>query len=400
MIDKPKVYWASPVEVPALPNTIENMVTNNLVKTRFILDKILNIINPSDKVAIKVHVGEAHNTHYLRPDFVREVVNAVKDKGGFPILIETHGMGNSFDTIEMNKDYSIHVAHRRRTEDHQKIATLHGYTQSVIGVPLHFIDGEDGIERKIVTIDGIHFDEVSVAKKLFDFDKMVVISHFKGHPLGGFGGALKQLGVGCVTKHNKFRAHFEGEFTVNERRCDISQCKQECVKSCPVRAIEIKNKLASINHYLCYGCFRCYVQCPIQRAIKAPRRRNSEIFVECFIDNAKGVLSFGPDKIRYISFAIDMPLYCDCVSNASAPVIPDLGIFGSSDPVAIDKACIDAETDAPGLPFLNKDGEWVTPMERGVEKFKALNPLCDPIHQFNAALKNKIGSINYELSRI
>ncbi|MFW9782136.1 MAG: DUF362 domain-containing protein, partial [Candidatus Heimdallarchaeota archaeon] len=137
-----------------------------------------------------------------------------------------------------------------------------------------------------------------------------------------------------------------------------------------------------------------------QRAIKAPRRRNSEIFVECFIDNAKGVLSFGPDKIRYISFAIDMPLYCDCVSNASAPVIPDLGIFGSSDPVAIDKACIDAETDAPGLPFLNKDGEWVTPMERGVEKFKALNPLCDPIHQFNAALKNKIGSINYELSRI
>lgn len=400
MSSKPIVYWASPIEVAALPNTAKNMVTNNLVKTRFISDKLLDHINTRDEVGVKVHVGEAYNTHYLRPDYVREVVRAIKAKGGNPTLIETQGIGNNIENIDVCEGYSICVGHRKKTEDHIKIAELHGYSESVTGASLQFIDGVEGTDRKVVNIDGIHFKEVSVAENLFKFDKLVVISHFKGHPQAGFGGALKQLGIGCVAKRNKYLAHFDGIIIVNTKKCDLSMCNQECVASCPVDAIKVEGEHAIIDASICYGCFRCTQKCPVKRALKVPKMRNFKDFVERVLDNVMAVLSFGPEKIRYINFAFDSPVMCDCVPNAGVPVIPDLGIYGSSDPVAVDKACIDAETNAPSLPFLNKDGEWTQPIEPGVEKFKALMPMVDTSWVFDAAIRNKIGSIDYEIMKI
>ena len=400
MSNKPIVYWAPPIEIAALPNTAQNMVTNNLVKTRFIADKILDNIREGDKVGVKVHVGEAHNTHYLRPDYVREVVKAIKSKGGIPTLIETQGRGSNVEKIEISDSYTICVGHRKSADAHMKVAQLHGYCESVIGAPLKFIDGEEGIDRKIVKINGIELKQVSVAKKLFEYDKLVVISHFKGHPFAGHGGALKQLGLGCVTKHNKQLAHFESMFSVNPEVCNPSKCNQECIKACTVEAVSMNGKFAVIDEKTCYGCGRCLLKCPIEKAIRRPPWNNVKKFVERFIDNVKAVLSFGPEKIRYINFAFDIPAKCDCVSNASVPVIPDLGIFGSIDPVSIDKACVDMETDAPGLPFLDNNGEWTIPLERGVEKFNALNPTVNTSYQFDAAVKNKIGSVEYDLVKI
>ncbi|MHA2088110.1 MAG: DUF362 domain-containing protein, partial [Promethearchaeota archaeon] len=385
MSSKSEVYWASPIEVPGMSNTKQNMVTNNLVKTRLVLDKILDNIKPGDKVGVKIHVGEAHNTRYLRPDYVREVVKAIKSKEGIATLIETQGMGSDINQVEINEKYTICLMHRRNSEDHLKIAYLHGYTESITGAPLRFIDGDEGLERKLVKIDGIHLNEISVAAGLFDFDKLVVISHFKGHPFGGFGGAFKQLGIGCVTKHGKHLAHFDKMPEINIKRCDLALCAQECIKACPVDAITIQSEKAEINDSICYGCSLCTSKCPVQRAIKTPSVNLGPKFVERFIDNATGVITFGPEKIRYINFAFDIPLMCDCVSNPSMPVVPDLGIFGSSDPLAIDKACIDAETNAPGLPVLKPDGTWSTPISQGVEKFKAMNPMVDTTLQINAA---------------
>jgi uncharacterized Fe-S center protein len=400
MQDKSIVYWASPNETAAMPNTARNMATNNLVKTRLILDKILDNIEQGDKVGVKVHVGESHNTHYLRPDYVREVVNAIKAKGGIPTLIETQGRGSTIEEIEINDNYTICVGHRKTSSDHSEIARLHGYHESVIGAPLKFIDGEEGIDGKIVKIKGNHFNEVWVAEGLFEFDKLVIISHFKGHPYGGFGGALKQLGLGFVTKHNKVLAHFDGKLSINPEKCDPSKCNQECLTPGRVEAVTIVKNSALISESECYGCFKCSQECPVEGAIKRPKWNRVDKFIERFIDNATAAIAFGPEKIRYINFALDIPLMCDCVSNASVPVIPDLGIFGSSDPVAIDKACFDKETEAPGLPFLNKDGEWTEPLQKGVEKFQALMPIVNPAYQFEAALKNKIGSTEYDLIKI
>jgi uncharacterized Fe-S center protein len=119
------------------------------------------------------------------------------------------------------------------------------------------------------------------------------------------------------------------------------------------------------------------------------------------IDNAAAVVnSFGPENLRYINIAVDIPLNCDCVVNASAPVIPDLGIFGSSDPLSIDKACIDAETNAPSLPFLDVKGNWTQSLKPGIEKFKAINSMVDTRWQIDAAVKHNLGSIDYELISI
>ncbi len=399
-MNKAKVFWASPNEIASLRNTAKNMVTNNLVKTRLILDEILDNINKGDKVAVKVHVGEALNTHYLRHDYVREVVEAIKSKGGTPTLIETHGRGNEYELLDICEDYSVCVGHRRKTADHNKIAHLHGYTESIIGAPLKFIDGEEGLEGKIVPINGIHFKDVSVASGLFEFDKMVVISHFKGHPQAGFGGALKQVGIGCVTKKNKFLAHMEKAYEVNSKKCDITKCNKECITACPVNAIDMNGEKALINASKCFGCHLCVKKCPIKRAIKAPRMNEVKDFVERFMDSFAAVLSFGPENIRYINFAFDITMICDCTPNPGMPVVPDLGIFGSSDPVAIDKACFDAETKAPGLPILNKEDEWKEPLQAGVEKFGAMMDIVKPYYQFEAALKNNIGSIDYELIKI
>jgi uncharacterized Fe-S center protein len=402
MTEKAIVYWASPNEIASLKNTAKNMVTNNLVKTRLVLDKILDNINSGDKVAVKVHVGEALNTHYLRHDYVREVVNAIKAKGGIPTLIETHGQGNTYETLEICEDYSICVGQRRSTIDHDKIAHLHGYSESIIGAPLRFIDGENGTNGKLIKINGIQFKDnpISVAEGLFDYDKMVVISHFKGHPQAGFGGALKQIGIGCVTKRNKFLAHMEESYIVNTKKCDISQCNKECIDACPVKAIKMEGEKASIDGSKCFGCYLCVKKCPIKRAIRAPKMNEVKDFVDRFIDNVAAVLTFGPEKIRYINFAFDLTMICDCTPNPGMLVVPDLGIFGSSDPVAIDKACVDMETEAPGLPVLNREGEWSQPIAPGIEKFKAMMSIVDPRLQFEASLKNKIGSIDYELIKI
>ena len=402
---KPIVYWANPNEVCHLDfpgrNDKRNMKTNNLVKTRLILDKILDNINSGDTVGIKVHAGEAHNTRYLRHDYVHEVVEAVKSKGGIPTLIETQGIGMNIEQLNLSENYSICLGHRKNTEDHHKIAHLHGYSESIIGAPLKFVDGDKGLDGKIIEIDGIHFKEVSIAAGLFEYDKIVVISRFKGHPNAGFGGALKQLGIGCVSKRNKYRAHLSGIIFVNPNGCKISKCAQECIAACPVNAIKIENELASIDVSTCIGCIGCIESCPLKGAILSePFRKNKE-FIECTMDNAAAVLvSYNPENIRYINFAVDITLVCDCVVNAGVPIIPDLGIFASDDPLAIDKACLDAETNAPGLPVLGKDGKWTEPLSPGVEKFKAMNHKVDPTWQLDAAVKNGLGCIEYELVNI
>ena len=149
------------------------------------------------------------------------------------------------------------------------------------------------------------------------------------------------------------------------------------------------------------------LKCPHKKKespIRRPTMILGDAFVERFIDNVLAVMSsFGPENIRYINFAFDVVVMCDCVSNPGPPVVPDLGIFGSTDPVAIDKACVDAEINAPGLPIMKKDGTWQEPAPPGVEKFKASSPLSEMLGyqmQFDASLKNKIGSTSYELIKI
>jgi uncharacterized Fe-S center protein len=395
------VYWAPPYEIPSLIDTKKNMVTNNLVKTRLLLDKILDNVNSGDNVGIKLHFGESYNTRYLRHDYIQEVIKAVKSRGAVPTLIETQGIGTKINKVAINDDYILNLGCRKNASDHEKIAHLHGYVESVVGAPIRFIDGEDGYKGRKIQINGLSFKEVFVAAGLYDFDKIIAVSRFKGHAQAGFGGALKQIGIGCVTKKNKFLAHNENMLSVNPKKCNISLCRKECIDACSVDAIRIEGESSVIDPSKCIGCFNCRSACPIKNAINRPNPNNVENFVERVIDNAFAVLkSFGPENIRFINFAIEVTGQCDCIPNTNMPIVPDLGIFGSSDPVAIDKACMDAEINAPGLPFLKPNGEWTQPEAPGIEKFKKMYTMVDTNLQFQAALKNKIGTTNYKLVNI
>lgn len=397
MVNGSKVYWAPPGELAALANSKKNMNTNNLIKTRLVLDEILDI-QSGDKVAVKVHVGEAYNTRYLRHDYVHEVVKYVKSKGGTPTLVETQGIGMKPQHIKMSEDHVICLGCRKTAEQHAKMGHLHGYTETLIGAPLKFIDGEKGIEGKLVNINGIHFKDVSVAAGLFDFDKVVIVAHFKGHASAAFGGAMKQLGIGCVTKRNKFRAHF-GKLKIT-KKCNPEACNVECIEACPVNAITKEGDKIELDESLCVGCLACQEYCRVKRALSA-KFSTFDIFTQRMIDNVLGVVTgIGPTKIRYISFATDITLNCDCIPNPGPPVVPDLGIFGSTDPVAVDRACVDAETAAPGIPKMLGEGKWSEPIPPGVEKFQELFKICDASWQFEAAMKNKIGNIKYELINI
>ncbi|MFX1393509.1 MAG: DUF362 domain-containing protein [Promethearchaeota archaeon] len=395
------VYWAPPYEIPSLIDSKRNLVTNNLVKTRLLLDKILDNINLGDKVGIKLHFGESHDTRYLRHDYVQEVIKAVKLKGGIPTLIETQGIGTKINNVTINEEYTVSIGCRKNASNHEKIAHLHGYAESVVGAPLRFIDGEDGFEGRKIQINGLSSKEVFVAAGLYDFDKIIAVSRFKGHAQAGFGGALKQIGMGCVTKLYKFLAHNENMLSVNPKKCNISLCKKECIDACSVEAIRIEGKSSFIDPSKCIGCFNCRSACPIKNAINRPTPNSVNKFVERVIDNVLAVLSsFGPENIRFINFAMEVTGQCDCIPNTNMPIIPDLGIFGSSDPVALDKACVDAEINAPGLPFLKPNGKWTQPEPPGIEKFKKLYGIVDTNLQFQAALKNKIGTTNYKLVNI
>lgn len=401
MEDKAIVYWAPPCEWPSLKNTVEELKKNNLVKTRLVMEKITDHINPGDKVGVKLHVGESGCTRYIRHDYIREVIDAIKSKGGIPTLIETQGIGlvNKYRNISDN--HRVSVGSRKNIEDHMKIAHLHGFTEDIVGAPFKFVDGEKGVDGKLVEVDGIHIKKVAVAADLFEFDKLVVVSRFKGHPQMAFGGAMKNVGIGLVTKRNKSMVHWKNDYRVNPRKCDTSLCSQECEKNCPVGAITIENDKAAFNLSLCVGCRGCLEVCPVKKALRLPSLHTIQESVERFTDNAAAVLmAFGREKIRYINFAIEITLVCDCAVSTNMPICPDLGVFGSSDPLAIDKACLDAEIDAPGLPTYHLKGYWTEPVARGVEKFKALNPLVDAQWQIDAAIKNKLGNINYELVQI
>jgi uncharacterized Fe-S center protein len=201
------------------------------------------------------------------------------------------------------------------------------------------LDGPQGIDYEIQKIKGKRFSEVLVAGRLREFDKMIIASHFKGHPQTGFGGALKNLGIGCVSKGGKVQAHNSKKFQLNY---DAPFSDYEnCLKICPTGALT-KNEDGIINRdeTECKYCYMCKSIC--KNDVIDIGTATREEFITQMIDNAKGVIEFfGKENIFCINYAIDISPECDCSGGSDVPFIPDIGILTSLDPVALDQACID-----------------------------------------------------------
>lgn len=273
-------------------------------------DKVKDNVNGD--VGLKVHFGEAGNTYYVRPEFYRELQE------------ETNA---SF--VETNV---IYPGPRRETESHIAVAKDHGFGYAPIDILDK--DGEIAIPVKLG-----HFNEVWVGKEFFDYDTYVVCSHFKGHAMAGFGGAIKNIAMGMGSRIGKTSMH-RSQYPVTH----VDKCINcgICQQNCPVNAISLEP--LRVDPTKCIGCGKCIAECPVKALTNQHQGTGDNLFLEKLADYAKGISD--NTNMVYISFVNNVSPDCDCSSHPEEPFVHDIGILASTDPVAIDKACLDLVNEA------------------------------------------------------
>jgi len=315
------------------------------------------IISPGDLVAVKIHFGEPGNHRLIHPSHIRVIVDEIKAVGGNPIIVDTTGIG-----LTNPRGTAVGCL---------EAAAIHGYTHQTLGAPLIVADGLKGFSGVKVTLKGNYrLKEVYVASVIAEADVLISIAHGKGHPRTGFAGAIKNLGVGCVTKQTKAELHLAVKPEVKPSKCDGCGI---CVKFCPVKAIDLVDGKAVINQDKClWGC-GCWSICP-QNAITGwseMHRENTELSALIAEAAAAVINMVGKEKVAYINMLYNITPHCDCFAFGDLPIVPDIGIMASRDPVAIDKASIDLVNQSAGLPGSAVDE--LGAVAPGADKFVVLN---------------------------
>ncbi len=336
-------------------------------------------IRKNTLTAIKVHFGEEGNAAFIRPIFLRPVVDLVRELGGKPFVTDSN---------------TLYVGTRSDAVSHLQTAARHGFTLTVLDAPVIIADGLRGNSAATVPIGKKHFAEVKIALEIAHADAMIVMSHFKGHELPGFGGALKNLGMGCACREGKLQQHANISPKVTRKRC--VGCG-ECVRICPAGAITLAapgNK-AVIDSEKCVGCGECIVACP-QQAVAIRWNETIPAFQEKMIEYAYGAGVGKRDRLLFVNFVVQVSPACDCYAHNDLPVVPDLGLLASRDPVALDQACADLVNAAPGVPGSALGEETAA----GTDKFRVLYPEIDWEIQLRYAEEIGLGSREYELEKL
>jgi hypothetical protein len=321
-------------------------------------------IGKGEKVMIKTHFGQWGNTNYIRPAYVRKVVELIRAAGGTPFVVESCGLG-----------YGTGGPYGARTTapEYLTMAALNGFSNGTIGAPIIMADGYWGTDTLDVQVNGQYVKKVDVAAAVLDCDKVIVLSHAKGHSEGGIAGALKNLGIGLVGKRGKAAMHILGDIKVDPEKCRGPECSK-CLHVCPVRCITM-NKKAVIDSAKCIACIHCRSVCSRigAKAISVAWRAEHEQ-APIFVENARGVVdSIGADKFYYVNLAIDISDKCDCWDVGATLLVHDIGIFGSRDPVAVDQACLDAINDAEPNPH-----SAAAKIGHGEDKFTVVHSCKNP----------------------
>ena len=272
-------------------------------------------VQKGDLVAVKLHVGELGNPYYVQPFFVHEIVRRVKEAGGKPFLTDSN---------------TLYHALRYNGYDHTITALTNGFGMA----PFFPADGLKGENYRTVPTKGI-LSEVEVSGMIAEADAMIVVSHDKGHELSGFGGAIKNLGMGCCPGAGKLRQHRTVGIEIDQSKCvGCGKCKEICELHLP----DIVEGKAHNNSALCMRCPMCMHGCPMN----AISFSHQDDFLRALASAAYGVLStFKPGKVSFVSFAKDITPYCDCLPMPGEPVMKDVGIFASDSPVSIDAAFLE-----------------------------------------------------------
>lgn len=283
----------------------------------------METIDFQDKfTAIKMHFGEPGNLAFLRPNYARVLVDYVRDLGGRPYLVDCN---------------TLYVGMRSNALDHLAAADLNGFTPQTVGCHVLIGDGLKGTDEVRVPVDGDYVRSAKIGRAVMDADVLISLTHFKGHEGAGFGGALKNIGMGCGSFDGKKEMHENDRPYVERAGC--VGCGV-CVNNCAHGAVRLdeQERLAAIDTSRCVGCGRCVGACP-QKTIRHSGGDANEIMVKKIAEYTKAVVQDKP--CFHVSLIMDVSPYCDCHAENDAPIIPDVGMLASFDPVALDRACAD-----------------------------------------------------------
>lgn len=279
-------------------------------------------------VALKIHFGEFGNVAYVRPNYAAVIVRIVKELGGKPFLTDSN---------------TLYSGSRSNAIDHIHTAMVNGFNPIAVGCDVIIADGLRGKDERIVDIGGTYCPEPKIGAAIAEADIVLSITHFKGHEMAGFGGAIKNLGMGAGSVAGKLDMHSTAQPKVEDEKC--IGCRI-CEKNCAHDAIHVTNKLAAIDYDRCVGCGQCVALCKNEAAVMGSTE-SGEILNYKIAEYTKAVLKDKPNF--HIAFIMNVSPECDCWGHNDAAIIPDLGIAASFDPVALDQACADLVNAAPVL---------------------------------------------------
>jgi uncharacterized Fe-S center protein len=334
-------------------------------------------VAPGDLVAIKLHFGERGNHAFIRPVFVRRVVDDIRAAGGKPFLTDSS---------------TLYPGERKEAVSALSCAIENGFAYAVVNAPLIMCDGLRGHTAVEVPIPGKLLKKVSIGAEIVEADALVVLSHFKCHELTGFGGALKNLGMGCSSREGKMTQHSTVAPTVTAKHC--TGCGV-CLKSCAHDAITLVEGKAVIDAELCTGCSRCITACG-PKAIAIQWNEASDLVMRKMAEFARGAVTGKEGKTLFLNFITQVSPACDCYGHADAPIVNDIGICASTDPVALDQACADLVNGAPG----NANTALQSGHEPGGDKFRGVYPSIDWTVQLDHAEAVGLGSRSYTLKKL
>jgi hypothetical protein len=339
---------------------------------KLLFPKVASVISAGDSVAVKVHMGEYGSSAYLRPPIVRRVCDLVKEAGGKPFVTDTT---------------ALYPARRFTARQYLATAAYNGFTEESMGVPVVIADGKRGYDGEWVDVgkqvSDCSLDKVKIAREIFNADSMVVLSHLKGHELSGFGGSIKNVAMGCVTKESKAAQHRVNLGVIDRSKC--SGCGQ-CVEACSFKALSLLQEKVMRDEEKCMNCNNCLYTCPENVFSLPPHAK--ETFQVYLAHAAAAVLGQFRSKVAFVNFIQDVTPLCDCVTPSGLPVVPDIGILASTDVVAVDKASLDMIAQSkPVGEFANISSPDILGKING----------ADSLVQIRTAQKLGLGNMAYQL---
>lgn len=329
----------------------------------------------SKLVALKIHFGEPGNLAYIRPNYAARIVKKVRKLGGHPFLTDCN---------------TLYYGMRANAVNHLQAAMENGFNRIAVGCDVIIADGLTGSNAAEIPINLKHVGKAKIGSVIADADILISINHFKGHEQTGFGGALKNIGMGSGSRKGKLEMHSTSKPKMVQENCVA--CGM-CIKNCPELAISYNKKhQAEIDYQKCIGCGQCVASCHYGAA-KAIYDESAEIMSEKVAEYAFAALQ-GKQHF-HINFIMNVTPDCDCSSANDRAIVPDIGIAASMDPVALDRASVDLVNDAPGI----RDSQLFDkePFYEGDDKFVYIHP---DVHWKDCLLhaeEIRLGSQNYQL---